>query len=66
MAPYFVSDSEPVTGCPNWGVVKEDGSRVPSNCYDSRQDAISRAYAMNQAEGIRTGNIMWEDRGRES
>lgn len=65
MAPYYVSDSESVTGCPNWGVVKEDGERVPSNCYPNRQEAIARAYAMNRAEGITRAPIMWEDRGRE-
>lgn len=60
--PYFASNDPNVTGCPRWGVVKEDGSPVPSPCYGNREDAIARAYAMNRAEGITTGSIMWESR----
>ena len=60
--PYFVSDDSDLTGCTRWGVVKENGEPVPSPCYVSRGEAIARAYAMNQAEGIVTGSIIWERR----
>lgn len=55
MAPYFISNDSEVTGCPAWGVVKEDGEAVESGCYSDKQDAIDRMVAMSIAEGLPVG-----------
>jgi HK97 family phage prohead protease len=48
--PYFISDN---TECPDWAVVKEDGSVV--SCQDSKQSAIDQMVALSLAEEIEPG-----------
>jgi hypothetical protein len=50
MAPYFISDQ---TDCPDWAVVKEDGSVVA--CQDSKQSAIDQMVALSLAEELEPG-----------
>jgi HK97 family phage prohead protease len=48
--PYFISDN---TDCPDWAVVKEDGSVV--SCQDSKQSAIDQMVALSLAEELEPG-----------
>jgi HK97 family phage prohead protease len=48
--PYFISDQ---TDCPEWAVVKEDGSVV--SCQDSKQSAIDQMVALSLAEELEPG-----------
>jgi HK97 family phage prohead protease len=48
--PYFISDN---TDCPDWAVVKEDGSVV--SCQDSKQSAIDQMIALSLAEELEPG-----------
>jgi HK97 family phage prohead protease len=48
--PYFISDD---TDCPDWAVVKEDGSVV--SCQDSKQSAIDQMVALSLAEELEPG-----------
>jgi HK97 family phage prohead protease len=48
--PYFISDQ---TDCPDWAVVKEDGSVV--SCQDSKQSAIDQMVALSLAEELEPG-----------
>jgi uncharacterized protein len=48
--PYFISDN---TDCPEWAVVKEDGSVV--SCQDSKQSAIDQMVALSLAEELEPG-----------
>jgi HK97 family phage prohead protease len=48
--PYFISDN---TACPDWAVVKEDGSVV--SCQDSKQSAIDQMVALSLAEELEPG-----------
>ena len=48
--PYFISEN---TDCPEWAVVKEDGSVV--SCQDSKQSAIDQMVALSIAEDIEPG-----------
>jgi HK97 family phage prohead protease len=48
--PYFISDD---TDCPDWAVVKEDGSVV--SCQDSKQSAIDQMIALSLAEELEPG-----------
>jgi HK97 family phage prohead protease len=48
--PYFISDQ---TDCPDWAVVKEDGSVVA--CQDSKQSAIDQMVALSLAEELEPG-----------
>jgi HK97 family phage prohead protease len=50
MAPYFISEN---TDCPDWAVVKEDGSVV--SCQDSKQSAIDQMVALSLAEELEPG-----------
>jgi len=50
MAPYFISEN---TDCPDWAVVKEDGSVV--SCQDSKQSAIDQMIALSLAEELEPG-----------
>jgi HK97 family phage prohead protease len=53
--PYFISDN---TECPDWAVVKEDGSVV--SCQDSKQSAIDQMVALSLAEEIEPGGELRE------
>jgi HK97 family phage prohead protease len=48
--PYFISEN---TDCPDWAVVKEDGSVV--SCQDSKQSAIDQMVALSLAEELEPG-----------
>jgi HK97 family phage prohead protease len=48
--PYFISQN---TDCPDWAVVKEDGSVVA--CQDSKQSAIDQMVALSLAEELEPG-----------
>jgi HK97 family phage prohead protease len=53
--PYFISDN---TDCPDWAVVKEDGSVV--SCQDSKQSAIDQMIALSLAEELEPGGELRE------
>jgi HK97 family phage prohead protease len=53
--PYFISDN---TDCPDWAVVKEDGSVV--SCQDSKQSAIDQMVALSLAEELEPGGELRE------
>ena len=53
--PYFISDQ---TDCPEWAVVKEDGSVV--SCQDSKQSAIDQMVALSLAEELEPGGELRE------
>jgi HK97 family phage prohead protease len=53
--PYFISDQ---TDCPDWAVVKEDGSVV--SCQDSKQSAIDQMVALSLAEELEPGGELRE------
>jgi len=53
--PYFISDN---TECPDWAVVKEDGSVV--SCQDSKESAIDQMVALSLAEEIEPGGELRE------
>jgi len=53
--PYFISDD---TDCPDWAVVKEDGSVV--SCQDSKQSAIDQMVALSLAEELEPGGELRE------
>jgi len=55
MAPYFISEN---TDCPDWAVVKEDGSVV--SCQDSKQSAIDQMIALSLAEELEPGGELRE------
>jgi HK97 family phage prohead protease len=55
MAPYFISEN---TDCPDWAVVKEDGSVV--SCQDSKQSAIDQMVALSLAEELEPGGELRE------
>jgi uncharacterized protein len=48
--PYFISQN---TDCPDWAVVKEDGSVV--SCQDSKDSAIAQMVALSLAEELEPG-----------
>jgi uncharacterized protein len=48
--PYFISQN---TECPDWAVVKEDGSVV--SCQDSKDSAIAQMVALSLAEELEPG-----------
>jgi hypothetical protein len=48
--PYYISDK---TECPEWAVVKEDGSVV--SCQDSKDSAIAQMVALSLAEELEPG-----------
>jgi HK97 family phage prohead protease len=53
--PYFISEN---TDCPEWAVVKEDGSVV--SCQDSKQSAIDQMVALSLAEELEPGGELRE------
>ena len=53
--PYFISEN---TDCPDWAVVKEDGSVV--SCQDSKQSAIDQMVALSLAEELEPGGELRE------
>jgi HK97 family phage prohead protease len=53
--PYFISEN---TDCPDWAVVKEDGSVV--SCQDSKQSAIDQMIALSLAEELEPGGELRE------
>jgi len=53
--PYFISQN---TDCPDWAVVKEDGSVV--SCQDSKQSAIDQMVALSLAEELEPGGELRE------
>jgi HK97 family phage prohead protease len=56
--PYFISDN---TDCPDWAVVKEDGSVV--SCQDSKQSAIDQMVALSLAEELEPGGELRAESG---
>lgn len=59
--PYYISNDEAVTGCPRWGVVKDDGETVA--CHGTKEDAIAQMVAISISEKIAVGGD-WEKRAK--
>jgi hypothetical protein len=57
--PYYISNSSEVTGCPSWGVLKDDGVTVA--CHSNKEDAIAQMVAISISEGVAVGGE-WEKR----
>lgn len=57
--PYYISNDSNLTGCPSWGVLKDDGETVA--CHSNKEDAIAQMVAISISEKIPVGGE-WEKR----
>lgn len=51
--PYFIYDESP--DCPNWAVVKSDGSVIEGGCHDTKEEAIAHMVAASLSEELEPG-----------
>jgi hypothetical protein len=51
--PYFITDKS--EDCPNWAVVKSDGSLIEGGCHDSKDKAVAHMVAASLSEDLEPG-----------
>ena len=51
--PYFIYDESP--DCPNWAVVKSDGSVIEGGCHATKDEAIAHMVAASLSEDLEPG-----------